>query len=82
MAELHLFPPARRVGYVRRQAQFVLSMNQAAGERHLARQLALQRQGLLGKGITPETVDRAILDLESAFRAAIWREMFKPGGAA
>ena len=82
MAEILFFPPSRRAGYLRKQAAFVLGMNEGAGDRHIQRQLAIQRDVLLSKGCDPAAVESAIADLHTALRAAMWRQMFRPGGAA
>jgi len=75
------FPLARRVGYVRKQADYVLSVSHKAGERHMERQLELQRQNLLTKGVNPAAVDAQVAALRSAFRRELWREVMMPGGA-
>jgi hypothetical protein len=82
MAEIVAFPPSRRIAYVRRQAEFVLGMNREAGERHITRQVSLQRGILLSKGVDPGAVEAACGELESALRAALWKAVFQPPGAA
>jgi hypothetical protein len=76
------FPPARRRAYVRKQAGFMLGLSAESAERHLRRQVALQRQTLTTKGVAPDTVDAACVALEGTIRAEVWRLMFAEGGAA
>lgn len=73
MAEVIPFPLARRVDLVRRHADRVLELTPDAGERHLLRQVDVQRQALLRKGCAPDVVEAVCRDLEGAMRAEIWK---------
>ena len=82
MAEIIPFPLARRVEFVRRQANCALNMKPESGERHILRQVDQQRDILLRKGVSPEFVQRECGSLEAAIRAALWRGVLTPGGVA
>ena len=82
VAQIVPFPLCHRAGLVRRQAHRITELSPRAGERHLARQLQLQRETLLRKGVAPEIVDCELVALERAIRTAIWSVVLTPGGAA
>lgn len=76
------FPLARRMGYLRRQSSYVQSISLEAGARHIARQIDLQRQCLLAKGVSGPAVEAELRSLEIALRSQLWRGCHMPGGAA
>lgn len=82
MAEVLPFPPARRRGFVQRQAARAAEMSPGAGERHLAQQIQIQRDTMVRRGIDPEIVEREMRKLETALRNVLWRVVLTPGGAA
>lgn len=82
MAEMIPFPLARRVGLIRTQAGYALSMKPASGERQVRRIVEQQRESLLAKGCPPAVVDTECRQLEGAIRAAMWGRTFDQGGAA
>lgn len=82
MAEILAFPPALRAGYVRRQAEFILGVSEIVGERHLARQISIQRGYLQSVGIAPDKAEREASRLEATIRAELWRMVLTPEGAA
>lgn len=82
MAQIHPFPLARRVGYVRRQGMWFAEQAPKAAESNLRRQLQVQFGALLNKGIDPETAEREVQALEAAIRCEVWRVILTPGGAA
>ena len=82
MAELIPFPLARRVDLVQRQADRVLELAPDAGERHLLRQVDVQRQALLRKGCSPERVEAECRSLEGAMRAEMWKIVLTGRGGA
>lgn len=82
MAEVIPFPLARRVGLIRKQASFALSMKADSGERQIRRTIEQQRESLIGKGCSPEVVNLHCAQLEGAIRAAMWGQVFGHGGAA
>lgn len=82
MAELIPFPLARRVDLVQRQADRVLELAPDAGERHLVRQVDIQRQALLRKGCSTGRVETECNALEAAMRAEMWKIVFTGRGGA
>lgn len=82
MAEIIPFPLARRVGLVRTQSGYALSMKPASGERQVLRIVEQQRESLLSKGCRPDAVDAECRQLECAIRAAMCGRTFGHGGAA
>ena len=76
------FPLAKRAGYLRRQSSYVRSISREAGERHIARQLDLQRQYLLSKGVASPAVESEVRTLAAILRAQLWQGRHAPGGAA
>jgi Family of unknown function (DUF6074) len=75
------FPPARRVGFVSRQATRIAELNENAGERHLQQTLLVQRQAMERRGIDAALIQREMKCLEAAIRASLWRVILTPGGA-
>jgi len=82
MAEMIPFPLAARRRFIDRQAAVALGMKAESGERHILRTVEQQRAILLRKGVKPATVNRECVSLEAAIRAALWRAVLTPGGAA
>lgn len=76
------FPLARRIGLIRTQSAYALSMKPAAGERAVRRIVSQQRDSLVAKGCDPVAVEEECRQLEGAIRAAIWCQTFGQGGAA
>ena len=82
MAEMIPFPLAARRRFIDRQAAVALGMKPESGERHILRTVEQQREILLRKGVQPDSVHRECMSLEGAIRAALWRAVMTPGGAA
>lgn len=82
MAEVIPFPLARRVGLIRTQAGYALSMKPESGERQVRRIVEQQRESLISKGCPEGQVAQECLQLEAAIRAAMWGRTFGQGGAA
>ena len=82
MAEVIPYPLARRVDLVRRQADRVLELDAAAGDRHILRQVDVQRQALLRKGCDPNAVEAQCQALEGAMRAEVWKIVLTGRGGA
>jgi hypothetical protein len=82
MAEIVPFPAARRVAFIRKHAARMAALAPVPAEKHLMQQLTVQRDTMLRRGIAPEVVEREITTLASAIRAALWRVVLTPGGAA
>lgn len=80
MAIVEPFPLARRVDFVERQARSMAAMGHAAADRHLQRQLEIQRQTLMRKQVAASAIDRELRHLENAIRAALWHAVLTPGG--
>lgn len=78
MAEVLAFPLARRRDLVRRQAEWFCGQSHRAAEANIFRQLQVQRNTLLAKGVDPVTVEREVRALESAVRAEVWRLVLTP----
>jgi hypothetical protein len=82
MAEVLPFPLARRRTLVARQAAWFVRQSEAAAEHNLARQLEVQRDALLRKGVGQAVVEAEVQALEGTIRATAWRLLLVPGGAA
>lgn len=80
MAEVLPFPLAARVDFVERHARLIAGMSAEVGEAHLQRQLKVQADTLARKGVAPELIESELKALESAIRAALWRNVFAPSG--
>lgn len=76
------FPLNHRRDLIRRQAAWYAQQGANGAEQNLQRQLLVQRQTLLGKGVAPSSVDAQVEALESAIRAEIWRLCLAPGVGA
>ena len=82
MSRVLSFPRVRHRPFVAKHAANVAEMSEAAGERYLGQQLDVQRQTMLRRGIAPDLVEREVKALELGIRAALWRMVLTPGGAA
>jgi len=82
MAEVVPFPLARRRGLVLRQAEWFAQQSPAAAEANLLRQVQIQREALLRRGVDPCVVERECSGLVGAIRAVVWALVLTPGGAA
>jgi hypothetical protein len=78
MAEIVPFPLIRRKAFIERHARLIAGMGAEAGERHLRRQLLIQFDALERKGVACETIEREVLTLGSAIRAALWKAILTP----
>lgn len=76
------YPRTRHRPFVLKHARNVAGKRADVGERYLADQLQIQRETMLKRGIAPEIVEQEVKSLELAIRAAIWRCVLTPGGAA
>jgi hypothetical protein len=72
------FPPARRLGLVRKLAAQMLARAPNAAEAHLRQQLQYQYRVLRRKGIADDVARRELRALESAVRAELWRLVMMP----
>ena len=82
MSRVLPFPRVRHRPFVAKHASNVAAMGETAGERYLGQQLQVQRQTMLKRGIAPDVVDKEVKALELGIRAALWRIVLTPGGAA
>ncbi len=74
MAQVISFPLARRIGLIRKQANWYLAQDTtAAAESNLRRLLEVQRQALTSKGVAPADIEAEIVQLEAAIRSAYRR---------
>jgi hypothetical protein len=71
MSRVVPFPLARRRAFIQRQAKRAAVLNAAACERHIARQIEIQRDTMLRKGIDEDLVRRELSRMESAIRNAL-----------
>ena len=76
------FPRSRHRSFVQKHAANIARMGSAAGERYLAQQLEFQREVMRKRGIEPKLAEPQLKALEAAIRAALWRVVLTPGGAA
>lgn len=77
------FPRVRNREFIRRHARRMTEMNQAAGEKHLQRQLELQMDTMRKRGIPEPIIVAEARAVECAIRAELWRVVMQtPGGAA
>ncbi|MFC3078196.1 DUF6074 family protein [Phenylobacterium terrae] len=77
-AEMLCFPLAQRRGFVRRQASWFCEQSAKAAEHNLFRQLQLQRDTLLRKGVDAAKVEREVAALERAIRREVVRLTCRP----
>lgn len=78
-AEVVPFPLARRRAFIERHARIIAGMRADAGERYLHRQLLIQFDTLERKGVACDVIEREVLSLQSAIRAALWKAVLMPG---
>jgi hypothetical protein len=65
------FPSVRRHALIRRQAAYIATLSGQAGDRHLRHQLRIQALAFERKGVSSEHIEREMLALERAIRAAL-----------
>ncbi|WP_370523737.1 DUF6074 family protein [Brevundimonas sp. P7753] len=82
MAEVIPFPLAARQAFVTRQAVIALGLPPDAAERHILRMVREQSEVLRRKGVADDRVTHEGAALEGAIRAALWKAVLTPGGAA
>jgi hypothetical protein len=73
------FPLARRRAFIERHARLIATMRPDAGERHLDRQLRIQFENLQRRGFDAQTIEREVVALDAAIRAALWGAVLTPG---
>jgi hypothetical protein len=73
------FPLARRRAFIERHARLIATMRPDAGERHLDRQLQIQFENLQRRGFDVQIIEREVIALDAAIRAALWRAVLRPG---
>jgi hypothetical protein len=67
-AEIVPFPLASRRSMILRQARYAAVLNPDAAERHIQRQLKIQRQAMRRRGINEHLIAREINCLENSIR--------------
>lgn len=81
-AVIYPFRQCRRVGLVWSTARRMTDLRPAKAEAHLQRQIDIQRQTLLRKGVAPALIEPEMRALEAAVRTELWHLVLAPGGAA
>lgn len=72
------FPLARRRDLVDRQAQWFAAQSHQAAERNLKRQLQVQRETLLRRGVSVERAETEVATLQAAIRHEVSRHLLTP----
>ena len=70
-AEIVPFPLASRRSMILRQARYAAVLNPDAAERHIQRQLKIQRQAMHRRGINEHLIAREINCLENSIRSTL-----------
>lgn len=70
-AEIVPFPLASRRSMILRQARYAAVLNPDAAERHIQRQLKIQRQAMRRRGINEHLIAREINCLENSIRSTL-----------
>jgi hypothetical protein len=73
------FPLARRRAFIDRHARLISTMRPEVGERYLDRQLQIQFENLQRRGFDLDTINREIVAMDAAIRAALWRAVITRG---
>ncbi|WP_336490363.1 DUF6074 family protein [Methylobacterium nigriterrae] len=77
------FPRSRDRGFILRHAGIMAGASTTRkAEGHLQRQLTIQHETLVRRGVAPVMVDAELRTIENNIRAARWRFLLAPGGAA
>lgn len=82
MATILPFPRIRDHAFVARQASWLAELPPSTAEKQLARQLQVQRETMVKRGITFDLVEQHVREIEAVIRDAMWRLVRLPGGAA
>jgi Family of unknown function (DUF6074) len=82
MAEVIPFPRVRDRRYVLRHARRMASLPERTAEKPLRRQLKIQVETMLKRGIDPDLIERERAALELAVRIELRRMMLSSGGVA
>ena len=67
------FPRVRHRGFIAKHAGRMVGLPSTTAEKYLARQLAVQRETMVRRGIAIASIDQELSALEGAIRAAMWR---------
>ena len=81
-AEIIPFPLAHRRLLISRQAQWFVEQSERAAERNLSRQLQVQRETMLRRGVDPTRAEAEVRALEALIRATAWHIVSAPRGEA
>ena len=81
-AEVVPFPVARRKGRIAKTAAYMAGLSQNHAEAHLREQIRRLRSNLERNGIAAPVIAGEAASYEAAVRAALWRAILSPGGAA
>ena len=73
MAIIVPFPLTRRIGQIRKQAQYMACQSPDTAERYLERFLDIQRETLMKRGIDAEVIAQQCRHMEVAIRCQLMR---------
>lgn len=76
------FPLSRRCDLVCRQADWFLAQPHQAAERNLLRQLRVQRDALVRRGVSPSRADAEVASLDAAIRDRVRGFLMLPEASA
>lgn len=76
------FPRVRERPFVLKHARRMAELSQSTAENYLQQQLSIQVATMRKRGVDAESIEQHRRALELAIRAALWRVMLTPGGAA
>jgi hypothetical protein len=71
MAKVFPFPLASRRKMIERQARYASSLNPTAAERHIQRQIKIQHDAMLRRGIREDLIASELRCLENSIRAQL-----------
>ena len=73
------YPIARRVAFIRKQADQSACLNPSASERYLEYQLQVQRDAMRRRGVTEDLIARELKCMELAIRQELLRTSLSTG---
>ncbi|MGW9331602.1 DUF6074 family protein [Bosea sp. NPDC055594] len=79
-AKMLCFPLARRVAFVRKQANSMAMRSEALAEKYVAHQMRLQAETLRNKGLGEGVASSEVASLERAIRAELALMLSRPQG--
>lgn len=76
------FPRIRDRAFVEKQASWLASLPMATAEKQLARQLHVQRETMVRRGIALDLIEEQVVQIEFAIREAMFNLGDSSGGVA